>query len=154
MKLKQSKASGFTIVELLIVIVVIAILAAITIVAYNGIQNRAKASAAQSASNTMIKKAEAANAIASAYPANATDFNAQTDSALTGSGLYTVTTLSAAPSNPGTVIYEKCTAGNTTSARITYWNYSASPAAAAQTVIGNNSPACTTWTAMSAGGPY
>lgn len=32
---------GFTIVELLIVIVVIAILAAITIVAYNGIQNRA-----------------------------------------------------------------------------------------------------------------
>jgi prepilin-type N-terminal cleavage/methylation domain-containing protein len=33
--------AGFTIVELLIVIVVIAILAAITIVAYNGIQNRA-----------------------------------------------------------------------------------------------------------------
>lgn len=34
--------SGFTIVELLIVIVVIGILAAITIVAYNGIQQRAK----------------------------------------------------------------------------------------------------------------
>ena len=33
---------GFTIVELLIVIVVIAILAAITIVAYNGIQQRAR----------------------------------------------------------------------------------------------------------------
>ena len=33
--------SGFTIVELLIVIVVIAILAAVSIVAYNGIQNRA-----------------------------------------------------------------------------------------------------------------
>lgn len=33
--------SGFTLVELLIVIVIIAILAAITIVAYNGIQNRA-----------------------------------------------------------------------------------------------------------------
>jgi len=32
--------AGFTIVELLIVIVVIAILAAISIVAYNGIQNR------------------------------------------------------------------------------------------------------------------
>lgn len=33
--------NGFTIVELLIVVVVIAILAAITIIAYNGIQNRA-----------------------------------------------------------------------------------------------------------------
>lgn len=35
--LKQSNSRGFTIVELLIVIVVIGILAAITIVAYNGI---------------------------------------------------------------------------------------------------------------------
>lgn len=38
----KTNKTGFTIVELLIVIVVIAILAAITIVAYNGIQNRAK----------------------------------------------------------------------------------------------------------------
>ena len=37
-----SKQKGFTIVELLIVIVVIAILAAISVVAYSGIQNRAK----------------------------------------------------------------------------------------------------------------
>ena len=36
------KRSGFTIVELLIVIVVIAILAAISVVAYNGIQDRAR----------------------------------------------------------------------------------------------------------------
>ena len=39
--MKKNK-SGFTIVELLIVIVVIAILAAISIVAYNGIQQRAR----------------------------------------------------------------------------------------------------------------
>jgi len=40
---------GFTIVELLIVVVVIAILAAITIVAYNGIQTRARDSSRDAA---------------------------------------------------------------------------------------------------------
>lgn len=38
----RARQTGFTIVELLIVIVVIGILAAITIVAYNGIQQRAR----------------------------------------------------------------------------------------------------------------
>lgn len=42
MKLKLQNQNGFTIVELLIVIVVIGILAAITVVAYNGMQFRAK----------------------------------------------------------------------------------------------------------------
>lgn len=46
---------GFTIVELLIVIVVIAILAAITIVAYNGIQQRANNAKTVSAVDAYIK---------------------------------------------------------------------------------------------------
>ena len=50
---KQTKSSGFTIVELLIVIVVIAILAAITIVAYNGIQDRANTTANQGIASTL-----------------------------------------------------------------------------------------------------
>lgn len=45
----KEKNKGFTIVELLIVIVVVAILAAVTIVAYNGIQARAKATQVESA---------------------------------------------------------------------------------------------------------
>lgn len=45
---KPKQSSGFSIVELLIIVVVIAILAAITIVGYNGIQVRARESVALS----------------------------------------------------------------------------------------------------------
>lgn len=48
MNVWAKQKSGFTIVELLIVIVVIGILAAITIVAFNGVQNRANDAAVQS----------------------------------------------------------------------------------------------------------
>jgi len=48
MNTRWGRQTGFTIVELLIVVVVIAILAAITIVSYNGITNRANDTAVQS----------------------------------------------------------------------------------------------------------
>lgn len=50
--------AGFTIVELLIVVVVIAILAAITIVAYNGIRQKAVVSTLQSELSSSAKKLE------------------------------------------------------------------------------------------------
>ena len=50
---------GFTIVELLIVIVVIAILAAIVIVAYNGITSRANAATAKANATAVTKVVEA-----------------------------------------------------------------------------------------------
>lgn len=49
----HSEPRGFTIVELLIVIVVIAILATITVVAYNGITQRAKDASAQADIHTI-----------------------------------------------------------------------------------------------------
>lgn len=49
---------GFTIVELLIVIVVIAILASISVVAYNGIQTRARDSARSQDIKTIVKALE------------------------------------------------------------------------------------------------
>lgn len=51
----KSPRSGFTIVELLIVIVVIAILAAITLVSYNGIQKRANDAKRISDINSLTK---------------------------------------------------------------------------------------------------
>lgn len=67
------QAKGFTIVELLIVIIVIAILATITIVSYNGISNRAKSSSAQlSAKQGYSKVASYAVQNSDNYPADLT----------------------------------------------------------------------------------
>jgi len=67
------RRSGFTIVELLIVIVVIAILAAITIVAYNGIQKRAQDSRRANDIASIRKALELYRADTGTYPAtNAT----------------------------------------------------------------------------------
>ena len=51
----QKRISGFTIVELLIVIVIIAILAAISIVVYSGMQNRSRDAARASSINSITK---------------------------------------------------------------------------------------------------
>lgn len=53
---KTQNKYGFTIVELLIVVVVIAILAAVSIVAYNGVSSRAKSSALSNLTSQATKK--------------------------------------------------------------------------------------------------
>ncbi|NCU29647.1 prepilin-type N-terminal cleavage/methylation domain-containing protein [Candidatus Saccharibacteria bacterium] len=71
LKLKtDNPRSGFTIVELLIVIVVIGILAAITIVAYNNVNDKARASSAISALDQAKKKLELYRVENGGYPAD------------------------------------------------------------------------------------
>ena len=64
----KGNGQGFTIVELLIVIVVIAILAAISTVAYNGIQSRSKASQVIAGVNTYYKAFLSYKAVHGSYP--------------------------------------------------------------------------------------
>lgn len=85
----QKTKSGFTIVELLIVIVVIAILATISVVAYSGIQQRANNTVRIAAAKEWVKSIEQYIAVNQAYPAtlntycigenNIADFDANPD---------------------------------------------------------------------------
>tara|TARA_B100001245_G_scaffold89592_1_gene64684 strand:- start:6143 stop:6646 length:504 start_codon:yes stop_codon:yes gene_type:complete len=72
------KHSGFTIVELLIVVVVIGILAAIVIVAYNGITNSANDSAVKSDLANAAKALEIYRVNEGAYPASVSQVGAMT----------------------------------------------------------------------------
>jgi len=66
----RKTSSGFTIVELLIVIVVIGILAAIAIVAYNGVQTRAENAKTVAGVNQAVKLLLAYKTINGDYPVN------------------------------------------------------------------------------------
>ena len=145
MKINNIKQqNGFTIVELLIVIVVIGILAAITLVAYNGIQARANTTSAQNVANTVMKKAEAYNALESRYPlaAELTATTAPTEVKVDAAALGTPS----AGNGKTTVSYVPCaatspvTAANITGARIHYWDFTLStPGLTTPTATGNKS---------------
>lgn len=71
----KQKGTGFTIVELLIVVVVIAILAAISVVAYTGIQNRAYDSAVQADLHTLGKQFANFQTDKGRLPASSADYS-------------------------------------------------------------------------------
>ena len=127
MTTKNIKNQGFTLVELLIVIVIIAILTVVSLVAYNGLQNQAKTSAAKSAADAVAKKAELYNTAKSSYP---TGLTILTNTADSGEPYYldakTVKegTLAAgtAPAEANTIEYASCT-GNK-GAKVKYYNFS------------------------------
>ena len=157
---KQTKTRGFTIVELLIVIVVIAILAAITIVAYNGIQTRANISATQGNVTILQKKMEAykvANTTGDSYPSGTAAAVTTALNGVTESNLGDSVTLAAragvtATNGKSTFTMDVCTApAGATGYRIYHWDYTTNTlpeSPAAQITGGTNGTTCTTWTAL------
>ena len=147
-KSKSQAQKGFTIVELLIVVVVIAILAAITIVSYNGITNRANASGAKAAAASLQKKAElyAADGPTGKYPftVSALTSAASDKTYATPASLFTSTTgsqdaLDATNGKSSARMYVCAsatpTAANITGMRIAYWDYTTNAETTAATSI-------------------
>ncbi len=118
------KDSGFTIVELLIVIVVIAILATISIVAYSGIQTRAKSTKAQANGSQVQKIAEAFYADNSRYPGTRAEFsNAVTKLPSNVTLLITTSTLGTA-NGEDSIDYDLVgTSGAATGGRVRYFDF-------------------------------
>lgn len=112
---KLKKQAGFTIVELLIVIVVIGILAAITIVAYNGVQGKARDAQRVADMQSIVKALELYKAANGVYPAavptaNASGWEVSTDGTTATNFLSllvsskTVPKVPVDPVNTGTVV--------------------------------------------------
>lgn len=121
------KDNGFTIVELLVVIVVIGILAAITIVSYTGVTSRAKTAQAQSNAASAQSVAEAYNADLGYYPATAAAFATGSVSTRLPSGMTVVpTTTALTTSNGQTTVTWECltTCTSTTGGRIKFFDFS------------------------------
>ncbi len=148
-----NKQKGFTIVELLIVIVVIGILAAIVIVAFNGVQNRAKTQAGNTAASTVQKKIEAYNAAStSGYPTTTvaatlkTNLDSIDDSKITGINLVVPTALSST-NGQNSVGIEVCNApAGATGYRLSWFDFSGNAAvAAASRITVLTAGTCTGW---------
>jgi type II secretory pathway pseudopilin PulG len=116
----------------LVVIVVIGILAAITIVSYAGITNRATDSASKSNAQSVQSVAEAYNADNGYYPGTFAAFSTGSLSTRLPAGVTVqadaaTETITASTSLKGTVVsyscMTACSATGVTGGRIAYWNF-------------------------------
>ena len=119
--ISQSKQKGFTIVELLIVIVVIGILAAISIVAYNGVTQKARDDQRISDARNIINAAASYQSEKGTWPATATDLTGYDTIKLSGTASTRLNAGSGALSNSNKdtrYIYAAC---GTTGANVWVW---------------------------------
>lgn len=140
-KTMKQKDGGFTIVELLIVIVIIGILAALVIVAYTGITNRANATKAKTNAQAIQKKAEAIYANnGSTYPTLTTGFTGDVGSLPAGVSLLTGAGALSGTNGTTTVEYQTCASGQ--GYQVWYWDYSATTPARTSAGTGGTQTGC------------
>ncbi len=138
--------SGFTIVELLIVIVIIGILAALVIVAYTGIQAGANTTKAQTNAVAVQKKAEAYAADNNGtYPSTTAMFAGSPVAKLpTGITLLVGAGVLTSANGGSSILYKTCVtpAGGS----IAYWDFTTSAASTTILYVGDatSSSTCTT----------
>ena len=117
------KQKGFTLVELLIVIVVIAILASISIVSYVGIQDRARASKAKMNAASAKKVAEAYYSQNNTYPTAVSHFRSGLITLPPGVELPAPASLNSTTGENGVVYRYVGSSGNATGACVYYWDF-------------------------------
>ncbi|MEI7917815.1 MAG: prepilin-type N-terminal cleavage/methylation domain-containing protein [Candidatus Saccharibacteria bacterium] len=124
---RKQKDHGFTIVELLVVVVVIGILAAITIVSYTGITARANAAKAVSNGQAVVAVAEAINAdLGAKYPVTTGEFTSLASTARIPNNTVISATVdpTALTGTTNFRLYTVASPNQSTGGRVTFWDYS------------------------------
>lgn len=143
----RTAARGFTIIELFVVVVIVAVLTAVAVTAHNSIQTRAKNSAAQATLRALTKNLRAYYLQKGSYPTNAatviSDISSHAGrSTPTGSvsiGIPTATT------GTSTIKVELCGTGS--GVKLTPFDYTTNAVSATTAILGDVSGDCTTVTA-------